>query len=59
MDIQEADLFWKDLDKNIKRTQKMINWMIRGQFIHGISPMVFPLLTPERIEELYNVDFGE
>ena len=25
----------------------------------SISPMRFPDLTPERAEELYNVDFGD
>lgn len=48
----------QELDRQFRRIQKMINWMIDGQFQHGISPMRFPSLTPERIEELYNVDFG-
>ena len=51
--------FWDDLDRQFRRTEKMINWMINGQFQHGISPMRFPKLTAERIEELYNVDFGD
>lgn len=51
--------FWDDLDRQFRRTQRMINWMINGQFHHGISPMRFSKLTAERIEELYNVDFGD
>jgi hypothetical protein len=51
--------FWHDLDRRIRRTQKFINWMIDGQFQHGISPNKFPNLTPERVEEIYNVDFGD
>lgn len=46
------------LDQQFARSLAMIKWMIHGQFQHGISPMRFPKLTPERIEELYNVDFG-
>ena len=53
------DTFWSDIERNIRRTKRMIEWMINGQFQHGISPMKFPNLTPERIEELYNVNFGE
>ena len=47
------------LDHDFRRTMAMIRWMIYGQFQHGISPMRFPDLTPERIEELYNVDFDK
>ena len=50
---------WEELDRRIRRTKKMIKWMVHGQFIHGVSPMKFPQMTPERIEELYNVDFGD
>jgi len=46
-------------DRRIRRVKKMIRWMIYGQFQHGISPMEYPELTPERIEELYNVNFGD
>ncbi len=49
---------WDMLDRDIRRTKKFINWMINGQSQHGISPMRFPELTPERIEDLYNVNFG-
>lgn len=49
----------KDLDRQIHRSLAMTKWMIEGQFQHGISPMRFPNLTPERIEELYNVDFDK
>lgn len=45
------------LDRDYRRTLAMLRWMIYGQFQHGISPMRFSNLTPERIEELYNVDF--
>ena len=51
--------FWEELDRKIRRTERMITWMIDGQFQHGISPMKFPNLTPERIEVLYNVNFGD
>jgi|APGre2960657404_1045060.scaffolds.fasta_scaffold79341_3 hypothetical protein len=51
--------FWDDLDRHFRRTQKFLQWMIDGQFQHGISPMRFPNLTPERVEEIYNVDFGD
>jgi hypothetical protein len=50
---------WEELDRQFRRTQKFINWMINGQFQHGISPMRFPNLTAERVEELYNVNFGD
>lgn len=33
--------------------------MIMGEGQHGISPMRFPKLTAERVEELYNVNFGD
>jgi hypothetical protein len=46
------------INKELDRVSAMIKWMIDGQFQHGISPMRFPSLTPERIEELYNVDFN-
>lgn len=48
---------WTELDRAFRRSLAMQKWMIYGQFQHGISPMRFPKLTPERIEELYNVDF--
>ena len=48
-----------ELDRKIRRSLAMIKWMIEGQFQHGISPMRFPNITPERIEELYNVDFDK
>ncbi len=51
--------FWSDIDRKIRRAQKMLAWLINGQFIHGISPMMFPDLTAERIEEIYNVNFGD
>lgn len=53
------ELTEKDIDRDIRRTKKFISWMINGQFQHGISPMRFPKLTAERVEELYNVDFGD
>lgn len=49
---------WVDIEMRLRRSKKFIDWMICGQFQHGISPMRFPDLTPERAEELYNVDFG-
>ena len=48
-----------DIDREIRRSKKFLAWMINGQFQHGISPMRFPNLTGERVEELYNVNFGE
>lgn len=52
--------FWANLDRDIRRTSKMISWLINGQFIHGLSPMVGGgKITPEWIEERYNVDFGD
>jgi hypothetical protein len=51
--------FWDNLERSIRRTNRMITWMVNGQFQHGVSPMKFPNLTPERIEELYNVNFGD
>ncbi len=50
--------FWESLDRDFRRTENFLDWMIKGQFQHGISPMRFPKLTPERVEELYNVNFG-
>lgn len=47
-----------EIDKRINRLKKFINWLIDGQFQHGISPMSMRNLTPEKVEELYNVDFG-
>ena len=47
-----------NIDREIRRTRKMLKWMIYGQFQHGISPMRFSNLTAERLEELYNVNFG-
>ncbi len=50
---------WDNLNRDFRRTQKFLEWMINGQFQHGISPMKFSNLTPERVEELYNVNFGD
>jgi len=50
---------WNNIERDIRRTKKFITWMINGQFQHGISPMRFPNLTPERVEEIYNVNFGD
>jgi len=41
-----------DCDREIRRRIKFINWLIDGQFQHGITPMMFPDLTPERVEEM-------
>lgn len=58
--MEESEkIFWNDLDRRIRRTEKFIHWMINGQFQHGISPMGFTNLTPEKVEEIYNVDFGD
>ena len=58
--MEESEkIFWNDLDRRIRRTEKFIHWMINGQFQHGISPMLFIDLTPEKVEEIYNVDFGD
>lgn len=51
--------FWAALDRDLRRTHRMITWMIDGQFQHGISPMAFGNITPELIEGLYDVDFGD
>lgn len=51
--------FWCNLDRRFRRMKRFINWKIEGQFQHGISPMRFPNLPPERVEEIYNVDFGD
>jgi len=51
-------LTWEEkLDREFRRVQKKINWQINGQFIHGISPKYN--VSPEWIEEHYNVDFGD
>lgn len=49
---------WAELEREFRRTQKMLDWMINGQFQTGISPMKCYGLTAERIEEIYNVNFG-
>lgn len=48
-----------NLDLELKRSAEMIKWMIDGQFIHGISPMMFPNIRPEDIERIYNVEFSK
>jgi hypothetical protein len=48
----------EELERKFRRIQKYIRWKIYGQFQHGIAPNTFLDLTPERVEELYNVDFG-
>jgi hypothetical protein len=45
--------------RHLRRTQRMIEWMVDGHGQHGITPMMFPDLQPDRIEELYNVNFGD
>ena len=50
---------WEKLERDIRRTRRFLHWMIDGQGQHGITPMMFPDLTPERVEELYNVNFGD
>jgi competence transcription factor ComK len=57
--IVDASIFWESIDRDIRRTKKFLQWMIMGEGQHGISPMMFPSLTAERVEELYNVNFGE
>ena len=46
-----------DIDREIQRSINFQRWMIHGQFLHGISPMRFPSLTAEMVEEIYNVKF--
>jgi len=46
------------MEREIRRTKRFLRWLIEGQFQLGFSPMQFPSLTPERAEELYNVNFG-
>jgi len=48
----------KDIDREFRRSKKFLHWLINGQFQHGISLLKYPKLTPERVEEIYNVDFG-
>lgn len=50
--------FWENLESRIRRTEKFLHWINSGQFQHVIKPMMFPNLTPERVEEIYNVDFN-
>jgi hypothetical protein len=45
--------------RHLRRTERMINWMVDGHRQHGITPMRFPDLQPDRVEELYNVNFGD
>jgi len=47
-----------EIDRKIRRSLKFLKWIIDGQSIHGISLVKYPNLTPERVEELYNVNFG-
>lgn len=49
----------KMTDLEFKRLLEFIAWMIDGYAQHGITPMRFPDLTPERVEELYNVEFSK
>lgn len=51
--------YWIEFERNIRRIKRMITWMIDGQFQHGISPMKYNNLTPDMIEEIYNVNFGD
>ena len=56
---QQSTNFWIDLDRRIRRSQRFVKWLIDGYGQHGVSLIEMPSLTPERIEELYNVDFGD
>ena len=51
--------FDKEIDKKLSRSLAMIKWLIDGGTQHGVSLSKFPNITPERIEELYNVDFNK
>jgi len=55
--VAECELFWSGLDNRVRKTKLMINWMIDGHLQHGISVDKFADLTPEKIEEIYNVKF--
>jgi hypothetical protein len=48
-----------NLDREFRRSKKFLAWLINGYGQHGITPMRFPFLTPEMVEELYQVDFGD
>ena len=50
--------FEKELERDFRRIKNFLRWRIQGQFQLGFSPMEYPNLTPERAEELYNVNFG-
>lgn len=58
-DIVKSINFWDDMERRIRRYRRFLHWKIDGQFQHGIEPSVYPNITPERVEELYNVDFGD
>jgi len=47
-----------DTDREFRRLRKFMFWLIDGRGQHGITPKMFKSLTPERVEEIYNVDFG-
>ncbi len=52
--ISSSDM---DLDLKIERSKKFLYWLIMGCGQHGITPMMFPKLSAEMVESLYNVEF--
>lgn len=48
-----------EYDRDINRMIKFINWLIKGQDIHGLSPLRCYGITPEVAEQIYNVNFGD
>lgn len=44
-------------ERHIQRICRMLEWMIDGQFQHGIIPGKYHNITPEWVEQNYNVQF--
>lgn len=45
-------------DKFFNRNIKFLHWLIDGRNQHGLDLKSYPNLTPEIVEEIYNVNFG-
>ena len=47
------------MEKELIRLQLMMRWLINGIGIHCIHPTLWRRITPEWIEQHYNVNFNQ
>lgn len=48
---------WTNLD--CLRSYEKLSWLIHGRFVHCIPPSTWSMISPERIEEVYHIQFSK